>query len=645
MDSERNEREGNERRISWRRGEQRGVRGQRVGVRGYPSRGRRGNNQWEVGHPLNEIWMNDEDVPPELVSLATDVMRKRQMKMQGVIKVERNNEREVDRETENYDEFLDASGGADSHLSLEGQNFHFEWSTMKSFQGQEENFRPERTGSVYAFDSAYGAFRSYWDDDILELIVTEMNLYATKIQSVTFQSEWYPTNVHEILCLFSFWMMLGIIRMPTATSCFSVDPLLKTEVFRRIFTRRRYEMLSRALHFIDSEPAVNNPNPSNISAARSSDRLNRLRPIFTQLNYRFQANYILDKDICLNESSTLCEGTLTLKQFNETKASKLGIRTFELCESITGYLWSFVVYDGKQSSTDLMQTPGELKGTAVVKKLISPLLNKGYRLFMDNWYNSPLLARFLKLNGTDCVGTLRSSCRDVPTLINKAPLKRGEYIARHSGDVSILSWQDNDRVTMISTCHGSATALPTVSSRPPPPTRPIPFKPQMVLDYNKFMRGVDTEDQMFEPYLLDIKRCAKWNMKLFKRLLNVSIQNSRILLESSTQKNHNHLAFRLSLVDSILTYHLPYCPQGRRFTISSSISTHQIPQPIIPSNTHWPVLMGRSAATAARNRSFRKRCFICLREGRKSQKTPYCCETCQVPLCIINCFKLYHTSQ
>ncbi|XP_041971703.1 piggyBac transposable element-derived protein 4-like [Aricia agestis] len=510
---------------------------------------------------------------------------------------------------------------------------------METFQGREQNFQPERTGSVRVFDSAYDAFRSYWSEDVLGLIVDETNLAASKVPSAAFQAEWFPTNMHEILCLLSFWMMLGIVKMPTIFSCFSVDPLLKTEVFRRIFTRKRYEMLNRALHFEDSDPVIVNQNPSN-TGARSFDRLQRLRPILTHLNSAFQSNYILSKDISINESPTLWKGISNSKQYIRTKATKFGIKTFELCESTTGYLWSFIVHTFNQSATDL-ESPGALESTAVVKKLIDPLLNKGYRLFMDNWYNSPLLARFLKLNGTDFVGTLGSSRRDVPSLINKAPLKRGEYIARHSGDVTVLSWQDKKRITMISTCHGSSTALSTVSSRPS--SRKVPLVPQVMLDYNKFMRGIDVKDQMLEPYLLERKRCKKWCMKLFKRFLSVSILNSRILLQSSTQKNIDDLAFRLELVDHILMNHLSHCPQSRRFTVSSSRSTHHQPSRFILS-THWPVLLEPTERSLACNRKSWKRCFVCLKNGNKNQKTSYCCESCRVPLCIKDCFKAYHTS-
>lgn len=255
---------------------------------------------------------------------------------------------------------------------------------------------------------------------------------------------------------------------------------------------------------------------------------------------------------------------------------------------------------------------------------------------MDNWFNSPILARFLKRNGTDCVGTLRPNRIHVPKLVTHAPLQQGQLVARHSGDICVLSWLDNKRVTMISTCHGSATGLTNVSSRPPP--RPEPFKPQVILDYNRSMGGVDLKDQMLEPYLLERKRCAKWYIKLFKRLLNASIQNSRVLVESSLKARQDNLKFRLELVHSILTLHHSRIPLSRR---AESSHTSAIFPNIL--HTHWPVHVQQSDADLARNRKTRRYCVICFQEGRKTQRTVFKCDTCDVPLCVENCFKNYHT--
>ncbi|CAG4981854.1 unnamed protein product [Colias eurytheme] len=184
-------------------------------------------------------------------------------------------ERGTASESEDGDEFFDADGCRD-----------FEWTSMELFQWNEETFLPAVTGSIQEYNSAYDAFRSYWDDDILGLIVSETN--PSKIASSSFQSEWYATNIHEILYLFSFWMMLqlvmvGIIKMPTITSCFSTHPLLMTEVFKWIFTRKR----SRALHFVDAVPA----NPSN-DTAKTSDRLYRLRPIILHFYHIYNSNMV-----------------------------------------------------------------------------------------------------------------------------------------------------------------------------------------------------------------------------------------------------------------------------------------------------------------------------------------------------------------
>jgi phage gp46-like protein len=47
------------------------------------------------------------------------------------------------------------------------------------------------------------------------------------------------------------------------------------------------------------------------------------------------------------------------------------------------------------------------KTSAIVLSLVEPLLNRGYTLWMDNFYNASALAQKLKSLKTDCVGTLR----------------------------------------------------------------------------------------------------------------------------------------------------------------------------------------------------------------------------------------------
>ncbi|KAG6454575.1 piggyBac transposable element-derived protein 4 [Manduca sexta] len=590
-------------------------RGRRLGMERCHRVGKK-DLQWNVGHPLQEIWLSDDDVPSELRQMARDVINRRL------------NERVKKEPEEVVDEAV---------VSLQREDLHFEWSPMETFQGKEEIFRPAHTGAVASYTSAYDAFRSYWDDSILQIIVNETNRYATNINSTSFQAEWYPTNVHEMLCLFAFWIMLGIIRMPTIQSCFTEHPLMKTTVFRHIFSNRRYSDLTRALHFVNEAAHDRNVKPP----ISDPDPIYSLRPIVDHLNAKFQGNYIPSQNICIDESLTPWKGK-DLKHYVPSKAARYGIKTFELCESATGYLLSFIIYTGKETKAEMKRAPMASTGFALVKRLMGPLLNKGYRLFVGNRLNSPLLARFLKRNGTDCVGTIRPTLKDVPYLIAKAPLEKGQLLARHSGDVCVLAWEDKKRVTMISTCHSSATGLSHVHTNP---VKPIPFKPQVVLDFLKSMGGVNLKDQMLEPYVIERKRCSKWYMKMFKRLLNVSILNARILLESSQKSRVDHLSFRLQIVDAILSRHLPQVPVTRKDKPQKPKDKPQKPAQIASVHDHWPVFLTKRTENERRdNRQARHRCVVCYSNGIRQKTTPFMCETCNVPLCAVNCFKAYHVS-
>jgi hypothetical protein len=57
------------------------------------------------------------------------------------------------------------------------------------------------------------------------------------------------------------------------------------------------------------------------------------------------------------------------------------------------------------------------------------------------------------------------------------------------------------------------------------------------------MGGADPKDQMLQPYLLEWKKGSKWYVKLFKRLLSVTIHNEVVIycfLPASKKLTHSH---------------------------------------------------------------------------------------------------------
>jgi hypothetical protein len=171
-------------------------------------------------------------------------------------------------------------------------------------------------------------------------------------------------------------------------------------------------------------------------------------------------------------------------------------------------------------------------------------MKQGWSVWMDNFYNSPSLARTPITHKTDCVGTLNLNRKNVPPNVKNTKLKKGEIVAQHCGPVSVTKWCNKKNVTMISTCHNHDIRAFTIRGKEV-------VKPVSVLDYNKSMMGIDLKDQLLHSYLIERKCMDKWYMKLFCRLLNTSILNAMIIYRRNTGKTIDQLSFRIELIEGL----------------------------------------------------------------------------------------------
>ena len=66
-------------------------------------------------------------------------------------------------------------------------------------------------------------------------------------------------------------------------------------------------------------------------------------------------------------------------------------------------------------------------------------LDKGHRLFVDNYYTSTVLAQYLLDRGTKLVGTVRPTRRNFPPELANVQLNKGEmkYAASHTGILAV----------------------------------------------------------------------------------------------------------------------------------------------------------------------------------------------------------------
>jgi len=120
------------------------------------------------------------------------------------------------------------------------------------------------------------------------------------------------------------------------------------------------------------------------------NHLFKLDVVLDEIRTNFKAGMVPFQNIVIDESLVLWKGRLSFKQFIKSKRHRFGIKLFVLCDVET----DFIIYTGAETRLLPYDANIGISGD-VVKTLIAPYLNKGYNLYTDDWYTSPILAKYL----------------------------------------------------------------------------------------------------------------------------------------------------------------------------------------------------------------------------------------------------------
>lgn len=162
-------------------------------------------------------------------------------------------------------------------------------------------------------------------------------------------------------------------------------------------------------------------------------------------------------------------------------------------------------------------------------------------------------------------------------------------------------------------------------------------KPEAIVEYNKYMGGVDRGDQLLTYYGYP-HRTAKWWRRAFFYLFDAAIVNSYIMYcQRHEGRRLTHEQFRVELAKDLLraaNSQIPSIdfPHGPRRQIQNPLSRL--------TERHFPGQLEKSPA----GHQLQRDCGVCSkRKGRGRKTTTFCCKQCDIPLCVVPCFELYHT--
>ena len=332
------------------------------------------------------------------------------------------------------------------------------------------------------------------DQDVISLIVGETNLYVQQCTSShtthsSSQTVWKPTNDEELKKFLGLIIWMSLVKKGKIANYWSTNTLYKNEVEPSIISRNRFQELLRYIHFVDK------------LTIDPTDGREKIQALVDLLQSNFQEFYTPEESIVIDESLIPWRGRLIFRQYIPCNAHKYGIKSFKRCTG-QGYCWSLQMHAGKTG------TGGKEVGQTqrICEELTRKLRNEGRTLYIDNFYTSYPLARFMLAEKTHVLGTVCPSRAKLPKEVLK--LQRGEMVAQEeSHGILVLKWRDTRDVHVLSTKHSPdmeevyTSRKPLLAANAPSTSNTIPstrskIKPKAVIENNKGKAGIDLSDQM-----------------------------------------------------------------------------------------------------------------------------------------------------
>lgn len=385
-------------------------------------------------------------------------------------------------------------------------------------------------------DTPVHFFELFFDEDVFELIRSETEKNAIQKGYHNFK-----VTTEEIKRFIGILLLSGYNSVARYRMYWEQSVDCNFQGVAAAMPRNRFEELLRFFHVADN----NNLAPQ--------DKFAKVRPLWNLLNKRWVKYYPGDRNLSIDESMIPYFGKHGTKQHIHGKPIRFGYKNWSICTRL-GYLIYGELYQGASTGN----THPELGvGASVVLDLISKLPPGTYSFYMDNYFTSLPLLDEIKTLGHDATGTVRAN------RVEKAPLKEAKDMKKMSRgsfdqctdtltNITLVRYNDNNIVTVASTECG-VEPLAKVKRYCDKQKKDVD-QPRCIVNYNKYMGGVDRLDQNVGCYRISI-RLKRWYWQLLMFPINVCMNNAFQLykLSPASQNNqHDYLSFTRHVVTTYL---------------------------------------------------------------------------------------------
>ena len=379
-----------------------------------------------------------------------------------------------------------------------------------------ETFTLEPDGDTAGgnFSKPIEFFHYFFPKGLISYITEQSNRYCLQKTGKTLD-----LTTDELKTFIGIYLYMGLVRQTNVRSYW--EEATQVPQVANAMSRNRFLRIARYLHFCDN---------LSVTSEEKKSKLWKIDPILNVLRKKFlsvtpEERHAVDEMIIPYKGKTS-----PVRQYLPKKPHKWGFKVWSRCGE-SGYLYNFIVYQGKEDSLSSDKDLGII-GSTVMKLCEGIPHHKGHKVYGDNPFTSLPLVKKLQDHGIYYLGTIRSN-----RLPHDASLKTEKEFAKELGaydqvssereKLTLVRWNDNRIVTLLSSYCGSEPLKEARRFDRTSKEFKIITMPHAVEEYNRFMGGVDKLDSLMgiSRYSIISKR---WYMYLFYYFVNVTVVNAWI---------------------------------------------------------------------------------------------------------------------
>lgn len=424
--------------------------------------------------------------------------------------------------TEEEEEYSSASDIGEAELTLSSSTYRARdgsvWSKNPLPTGRllkKNIFNPpcNKIPGTENVTDAYGAFRLFVCDKMLEKIVYYTNIYGVS----HFEETWFDCDIVEIEALIGLLLFFGRRKQNIFSTDEIWDDVYGVNLARAVMSQVRFETLLSCLRFDDKVTR---------SERRESDVFAPFREMWEEFNRNLAKHYIPGRNLTVGEQLLPFRGRCDFLQYSPSTPERYGIKVFWITDSDNSYPLAGRPYLGRPLGRE---RPVNL-GRNTVLELAEPFKKTGRNITCGNFFTDLALAEACLKDGLTVVGSVRTNQRFIPTPFKEKrglPLHECEFVYNESTTVVNYQGKKNKNTVVLSSMHSKGEVKEGAPKR----------KPEMIRYYDATKGAVDSLDRLRQAFSTQ-RKTQRWPMVMFSNILDLATVAARCIFSIKYPDDH-----------------------------------------------------------------------------------------------------------